>query len=270
MKRHDAVRDPRIAQQAASYGDDAHAYRALWAPVLLPMTIRLLDRLPLTDARIVLDVGTGVGAAIGEIRRRAPSAHIIGVDRSIGMLGLAPLPGARAVMDAMNLAVASGSIDVAVAAFMLFHLPDTSLGLRELRRVMRKGGTLGITVWGSDADVPAWDVWTEELDASGASQRDSSSSIMNGEMMDTPDKLERLLRDAGFSSVHVEVLPLGFQPNAQEFTELQARFASRERLDSLSAAARESCIERATKRLNELSPGDFMDQSEVLLAIGTR
>lgn len=269
-EREKALRDPRIARQAASYGDDSGLYRDLWAPVLLPMTAKLLDRLPLGDARVVLDVGTGVGAAVEAIRDRAPSALVFGVDRSFGMLSLAPLAGRCAVMDAMNLAAASASVDVVVAAFMLFHLPDPALGLREVRRVLREGGTVGIAVWGSDADVPAWNVWMEELDAQGAAPRDTASWIVNGEAMDTPDKLERLLLDAGFSSPRVEALPLGLRADVDSFLDLHTRYASRKRFGSLSAAARAECISRATARLEELAPDDFVDESEVLLATATR
>lgn len=264
-----AVNDERVAGLAASYGEGAAEYRDHWAPVLLPFTTAVLDRLPLADARIVVDVGTGVGAAIPEIEARAPTARVLGVDRSIGMLRLAPLARTRAVMDATRLAFPSDVVDVVIAAFMLFHLPDPLAGLREMRRVTRRGGTLGITAWGSDAEVPAWTIWEEELDASGASDRDPGRRIVNDEVMNTPGKLRSLLSEAGFSAVWVEARPLGYQPDLKTFIELQTRYASRERLGSLPAPARKACVERAERRLRELAPAGFVDSSEVLLATAT-
>jgi SAM-dependent methyltransferase len=264
-----AVEDERVSRLAASYGEGAAEYRELWAPVLLPFTIAVLDRLPLADARVIVDVGTGVGAAIPEIRTRAPAARILGVDRSLGMVRLAPLPGARAVMDAMRLALASGAVDVVVAAFMLFHLPDPLAGLREIRRVVRRGGAVGITTWGRDADVPARTIWEEELDATGAPAEDPGEQIMECEAMDTPEKLRSLLVGAGFSSVWVEARPLDFRPDLDTFLELVTRCGSRERLGSLAPSARAACIERAERRLGELPQADLADSSEVLLATAT-
>jgi ubiquinone/menaquinone biosynthesis C-methylase UbiE len=261
-----AVNDERVAGLAARYGDDADAYRDHWAPVLLPLTTALLDRLPLADARLVVDVGTGVGAAIPEIEARAPKARVIGVDRSIGMLRLARRPPARVVMDAMRLAIASDVADVVVAAFMLFHLPDPVAGLREIRRVTRRGGRVGITVWGTDAETPGWTIWEEELNASGAPEPDPGKRIANQEAMDTPGKLTSLLGKAGFSAVRVEARPLGYQPDLKTFMQLQKSYSSRERLSSLKASARDACVERAEKRLRELTPADIADPSEVLLA----
>ncbi len=264
-----AKTDERVAGLAARYGDDADAYGDHWAPVLLPLTKALLDRLPLADARLVVDVGTGVGAAIPEIETRAPKARVIGVDRSIGMLRLAGGVPVRVVMDASRLALASDVADVVVAAFMLFHLPDPVAGLREMRRVTRPGGTLGITTWGTDADAPGWTIWEEELDASGAPKRDSSKQISNQEAMNTPGKLRSLLRKGGFSAVQVDSRPLGYQPDLETFMELEIRLNSRERLASLPAAAQKACIDRAEERLRELDPADLADPSEVLLATAT-
>lgn len=258
-----------MAGLAAWYGDEAAGYRDLWAPVLLPFTAVLLDRLPIADARLVVDIGTGVGAAIPQIKARAPKARLIGVDRSIGMLRLARLAPARVVMDATRLAFASDVADVVVAAFMLFHLPDPLAGLREMRRVTRRGGALGITVWGADVDTPAWTTWEEELVASGAPAPDPGKRILNHEVMNTPGKLQSLLGEAGFSAVWAEARPLDFQPDLKTFMELQIRLSSRERLASLSPSARSACVERAERRLRELAPEDFLDSSEVLFATAT-
>lgn len=261
--------DQRVRRLAESYGEAAAAYRELWAPVLLPLTCCLLDRLPLAGASVVLDVGTGVGAALGEIRARAPSALVIGIDRSIGMLRMAVDTDPRVVMDAMSLAIRSQAVDVAVLAFMLFHVPDPRAALDEVHAALRPGGSVGAITWGQDADVPAWNIWAEELDATGAPEPDRSErEISNHSFMDTPEKLSYLLSSAGFVHVDVRSEQLGYAPDVSAFVELQTRCRARERLSMLPRGQRHACVERVRARLLTLPPEDFVDRSEVLLATG--
>jgi len=52
--------------------------------VLRPHAVRLLDALPLADARRVLDLGTGVGALLPDIACAAPRASLFGIDIALG------------------------------------------------------------------------------------------------------------------------------------------------------------------------------------------
>lgn len=57
-------------------------------PRLRP-ALDLLARVPLTDARTVVDLGCGSGALFPALRSRFPNARLIGVDRSAAMLARA-------------------------------------------------------------------------------------------------------------------------------------------------------------------------------------
>src|SRR4051812_13092577 len=121
-------------QVAAAYSDSAEAYARLWSPVIRPMAQALLAALPLHDAEHVLDVGTGSGGLIPDIRAWAPEAAIVRVDRAEGMLRIAQAAAAAsstplALMDAQQLGIRSDAIDVAVIAFVLFHVPNPHLAL---------------------------------------------------------------------------------------------------------------------------------------------
>src|SRR5262249_61891412 len=97
-----------------------------------------------------------------------PGASVLGVDRSHGMLARAPQRFGRALMDANALAVRADSVDRVLFVFMLFHLEDPGVALREARRVLRSGGSVGTLTWANDLQSKAGDLWAEGLDRNGA------------------------------------------------------------------------------------------------------
>ncbi len=107
-----------------------------------------LDLLRPAPSERLLDVGTGTGAVLRELGRRAvrPEAAT-GVDASAAMLArVPPLPAGwtTATADARALPFADGAFDVACAAYVLHVLPDADrpAALGELRRVLAPGGRL--------------------------------------------------------------------------------------------------------------------------------
>jgi SAM-dependent methyltransferase len=253
---------------AKHYSSAAEAYERMWAGVLHPVSRQLITRLPLAGARRVVDVGTGVGTLLPGLAELAPEATVVGIDRSPGMIGRAPATFPRVVGDAMRLPFATGSFDVAVVAFMLFHLPDPPAGLREVRRVLVEGGTLCITVWGADYPVPAVDIWHEELDRHGAPA--DAPLITNHDVVNTPDKLAELLLDTGFADV--EDVPIDFEygPTMAEFVEHHTTLGhTARRMAGMPADARAAFLEAVRARLAALTPDDFVDRQGVVAAVAT-
>ena len=69
--------------------------------------------------------------------------EVVAVDISLRMVELARERGVDArVGDVQELAFEDASFDCAVAAWMLYHVPDLDRGLSELARVLRPGGRL--------------------------------------------------------------------------------------------------------------------------------
>lgn len=125
---------------AADYDSSSQAYEAHWAPVLANLTEKFVNDLPLSDVKRILDLGAATGSLLRYLLRTT-RAMLVGIDRSQGMLQLGPPEAARALMDAERLAFQHKSFDVALAMFVVFHLPDPVAALREVRRALRDRGT---------------------------------------------------------------------------------------------------------------------------------
>ncbi|MFE1959490.1 class I SAM-dependent methyltransferase [Streptomyces sp. NPDC059479] len=86
----------------------------------------------------VVDVGCGNGKFIQRLREDRPDLALLGLDIAPGIL--AGVPGPVAVADATRLPLATESINAALALHMLYHVPDIPQAVRELSRVVARGG----------------------------------------------------------------------------------------------------------------------------------
>ena len=104
----------------------------------------------------VLEVGCGRGELAERIVREV-GAELVAVDMSERMVQLALARGVDArVGDVQELAFANASFDSAVAAWMLYHVPDLDRGLAELARVLRPGGRLVAVTNSRDSLAELW------------------------------------------------------------------------------------------------------------------
>jgi ubiquinone/menaquinone biosynthesis C-methylase UbiE len=125
--------ETRLRRRASAY---TGAHTALDARV--PAVAAVVEARP---AR-VLEVGCGWGE-LAEWLARDTAAQVVAVDLSERMVELARARGVDAqVGDVQELPFADGSFDVAVAAWMLYHVPDLDRSISELARVLRPGGIL--------------------------------------------------------------------------------------------------------------------------------
>jgi 2-polyprenyl-6-hydroxyphenyl methylase/3-demethylubiquinone-9 3-methyltransferase len=94
--------------------------------------------------RLVLDAGCGGGLVARELA--AAGAGVVGVDRSLGSLGVARRAtggGFRPAQGRLErLPFTAASFDAVVAADVLEHVPDLPAAVAELARVLRPGGSL--------------------------------------------------------------------------------------------------------------------------------
>ncbi|MFJ7237914.1 class I SAM-dependent methyltransferase [Streptomyces olivaceus] len=97
----------------------------------------------------VVDVGCGNGKFIRRLHEDRSDLDLLGLDIAPGIL--TGVPGAVAVADATRLPLATASVDAALALHMLYHVPDMPQAVRELSRVVTRGG-LVIVSTNSDRD----------------------------------------------------------------------------------------------------------------------
>lgn len=107
----------------------------------------------------VLDVGCGSGSVTGAVRAHSPTAPILAVDASAKMVDLLSkkaLPTVRVqVGDALDLLTSleqeygsSARYSHVLSTFMIQFTNDPKLAVREMHRVLRPHGVLGLATWG--------------------------------------------------------------------------------------------------------------------------
>ncbi|MDQ6883372.1 MAG: methyltransferase domain-containing protein [Candidatus Dormibacteraeota bacterium] len=263
--------DEQILELARRYSQRAAAYDSLWSPAIQPLGERLLERLPLAEAEHVIDIGTGAGALLPAIRRAAPRAAILGIDRSEGMLQLARgrHDGPLALMDAQSLELPNDRFDIAIVAFVLFHLPDPQRCLEEVFRVLKPQGWVGTATWGVERFAAANVVWDEELTAAAAATFPLPATD-NRTCCDSEVKITRLLERAGFIEVRTSTESLDHRWRPEDHFEYQLRSTSRLRLDSLDAARRDECLQRVRTRLSAAGKEMYVFRGEVVMATAAK
>lgn len=107
---------------------------------------RLVATLPTAAAPRCIDLACGTGDVVGELARRFPAAQILGIDLTPAMVEIARARhGATrrdfVVADMCQLPVGEGWADVVTGSYALRNAPVLDDALREVRRVLRPGGT---------------------------------------------------------------------------------------------------------------------------------
>jgi SAM-dependent methyltransferase len=161
----------------------------------------LLDRIgPGTD---LLDVGCGPGTITVDLARRVAPGRVVGVDRFAEVVGAARRDAGEVANvefrtgDAYRLPLGDASFDAVHAHQVLQHLAEPVAALREMRRVCRPDGVVGVR--DSDYAAMAWHPADPELDRWLDLYRRVARA--NGGDPDAGRRLLGWAQQAGFSAV---------------------------------------------------------------------
>lgn len=203
-----------MTEQAERYDRISEGYARWWAPVIAPAALAAIDEVAAAidgGATRILDVGTGTGTLAFALLRRWPHVRVTAIDASSGMIEKARgeadhllTADQRARLElrvafADDLGLADGSVEVAVSSFVLQLVPNRFRALREVRRVLRRGGVFGWVSWlAHEGPWPPDDDFDAALEDVGEEPRDWSDRP--GDLRD-PAAASAQMRRAGFGDV---------------------------------------------------------------------
>lgn len=225
-------------------GTQAQAYAAYLVPAMFgPMASHLVDRAALRPGERVLDVACGTGIVTRMAAARVgPAGRVTGVDLNPTMLEVAARAsaGSRSSIEWLKASAESvplddESFDVVFCQQGLQFFPDRSAALREMRRLLARGGRILISVWrdvGRGFDALAAALGRNISAEAGAALAKGPASLRDGE------ELSSLMKDAGFNDLSLEVATVQMIfPSPAEFVR---RYVSATPLSAAVAQASES------------------------------
>ncbi|HEU0304575.1 MAG TPA: class I SAM-dependent methyltransferase [Gaiellaceae bacterium] len=178
MKR---LNDPEVVR--AEYADEAGLTARMAAQQSTPTGLDpyavVFEAVSECEPTSVLEVGCGRGELADRMAREL-EARVIAVDQSERMVELTAARGVEALVgDVQNLPFEDGTFDCAVAAWMLYHVPDLDGALRELRRVLRPDGRL-VAATSSDRNLgELWQLIGERgADSGGFSAENAEGTLL--------------------------------------------------------------------------------------------
>jgi ubiquinone/menaquinone biosynthesis C-methylase UbiE len=170
------------------------AITSIWAA-------ELLDRIGLKANERMLDVACGTGVVVRLAAKRGHAGRLTGIDLNSGMLAVARSTSADTPIEwiegsALDLPFAPESFDAVVCQLGLQFFPDRPLALREMRRVLRPGGRVGLSVYTAIERTPAAHAFVLALDKHLGP--DASKTKRAEHIFADAAEVKSLLEEAGF------------------------------------------------------------------------
>lgn len=158
----------------------------------------------------ILDVGCGTGFVARLVAERVGAkGRVVGIDLNASMVDVARATSAREAMatiewhigDAGALPFGYGAFDVVLCQQGVQFFPDRLRALREMRRVLRGGGRLALTVWRTRDETPYQAALADALERHVGPEAGSMARAPAA--LWDPRELHDLVGSAGFRNVHV-------------------------------------------------------------------
>jgi len=169
----------------------------------------LITRAQLRMGDAVLDLACGTGVVARLAAKRLAPGQVTGLDLNAGMLAVARgVPDGATISwmegSALDLPFGDESFDVVLCQLGLQFFPDQPKALREMWRVLRPAGRIGLSVFSPIERTPGAHAFARAIDKVFGAH---ASRIKRGEhCFSDPADLETLLRGADFASIDVQTV----------------------------------------------------------------
>lgn len=197
-------------KQGWSFAGIAEGYEKYLAPMLSKWTEDLFEKAGLEAGHEVLDIacGTGIAARLAA-DKVGTSGEITGVDVDADMLTVARSVSARdgvsitwVEADAIELPFNEQSFDVLLCQQGLQFIDEPVEALQQMYRVLRSGGRVALSVWGSLEQSPGYQALGKAMAKHLGEQQAQVNSVPFS--MGEAGSLRSLLKGAGFSDVEID------------------------------------------------------------------
>jgi SAM-dependent methyltransferase len=141
-----------MASDWKSYDSAASTHDRLVTTFFEPPARELVEKAGVPTRARLLDVGAGTGiAGYLAMERGGPETFVVALDPALGMLRMARVHGlTRGVAGTTpGLPFRDATFDRVLGNFVLSHVKEYEPALRDMVRVLRPGGKLGVTTWGT-------------------------------------------------------------------------------------------------------------------------
>ena len=146
--------------QGELWGAAADRWASQQEQTARPLWTDVLEALGASPGMRLLDAGCGAGA--GSVDAAKLGCRVTGADASAPLIEIAHrrLPDARFdVCDLESLPYDDESFDATMAINAVFYCENQAAAMRELCRVSRRGGLVGVTAWGPPAECEMRDIF---------------------------------------------------------------------------------------------------------------
>ena len=264
--------------------DLKRTHRAIWAAGDYPAVAEVIDEVPprdllsrvnITPGQDVLDVATGTGNIA--LRAAAAGAQVVGLDLTPELFATARRREWQYGVavdwvegDAEDLPFADESFDTVLSTFGIQFAPRHAVVARELDRVCRPGGTIGLVNWTPEGQVG------ELLRTVGGYMPKPPEFASPPPLWGTEQHVRELFADTGVTfEFHRGLNPWIFESPEHYVVFMETHYGpvlkARERL---TAEGRwEECrsdILANVNRRNEATDGSLLMYAEYLVAIGRK
>ncbi len=194
-----------MAHEWQSYDAAADTHDRLAVPgIFTPPAKDLVESLDLPVAGIVLDVGAGSGVAARVAKESSSERTVIALDPSLKMLRAARSHDLCVVAGAVpGLPFQEATFDGVMANFVLSHLTSYRDALADMARVLRPGGKLGVTSWGSLRNEfrECWQSVADSFAGREALHDAAAQGLPLEKWVEDPAHLQKAFQEAGLQNI---------------------------------------------------------------------